>query len=185
MKIKKIFSLLVPAVLAATMTFPACDDVDDGKTNWERYADWRNQNETWIQEQIEKKDASGKALFTKYSPIYNSQVQFLMRFIGDPAANTGNLQPMYTSTATVNYTVHLCDGTRIDSSYHYTSQLSSQYLINGWSEIITRMHVGDSVEAILPYTLGYGQSGTTGVPPYSALRFNVKLVDVPNYETRP
>ena len=47
------------------------------------------------------------------------------------------------------------------------------------------MHVGDTVQIIIPYDLAYGQSGSGSIPPYSALRFNMRLMDVPGYEARP
>lgn len=173
---------VISLVLSFAMT--ACGDDDSSQTTWEQFTDWRNKNNAWITEQAALVDASGKPIYTKYQPRYN-QTQFLMRFINDTTETRGNLQPMYTSTATVNYAVYLYDGTRIDSAANYTSQLSSQSLIDGWSEIITRMHVGDSVEAILPYVLGYGSSGASAVYPYSALRFNIRLTNVPYYEVRP
>ncbi len=181
---KKSIPLLMFIFLTLSFIAPGCDDDDNNKTNWERYADWRNKNNDWVEQQANRTGADGKTLYTKYQPRYD-QTQFLMRFINDTTETAENLRPMYTSTATVNYAVYLYDGTRIDSAASYTSQLSSQGLIKGWSEIITRMHVGDSVEAILPYVLGYGSSGATGVYPYSALRFNIRLTDVPYYEVRP
>ena len=176
--------LMVLAVMLCGAFVSACDDDDSNKTNWELYADWRNKNTAWLEEQTAAKAPDGSPLYTVYSPRYNHS-QFLMRFINDTTLTRNNLRPLYTSTATVNYAVYLYEGTRIDSNANYTSQLSSQGLIDGWSEIITRMHVGDTVEAILPYNLGYGAGGGTGTPPYSALRFNIRLTDVPSHEVRP
>ena len=47
------------------------------------------------------------------------------------------------------------------------------------------MNVGDSVEIIIPYNMGYGGSQTGIIKPYSTLIFNLKLVDIPYYEVRP
>ena len=176
------FGLLL--AMAVGVITPSCDD-DDAKTTWEQYASWRESNTAWFNEQAMLKDEAGLPLYTLTAAAYNPQNQFLMRFIGNPEENEGNYQPLYTSTATVNYEVHLFEGTTIDSAANFTTQLSSSGLITGWSEVITRMHVGDSVEAILPYTLAYGSTGAMAVPPYSVLRFNIRLVDVPAYEVRP
>lgn len=181
----KILPFAVMAAVAISGAITACGDDDDDQDNWKKYEQWRLDNQAYIDDMAAKKGADGKPLFTSITPSYNPAGTFLMRFIGDPAENADNLQPLYTSTATVNYTVHLYDGTRIDSAANYTSQLSSPSLISGWSETITRMHVGDSVESILPYNLAYGASGNTSVLPYSTLRFNIKLVDIPQYEVRP
>ncbi|MDE7125880.1 MAG: FKBP-type peptidyl-prolyl cis-trans isomerase [Muribaculaceae bacterium] len=47
------------------------------------------------------------------------------------------------------------------------------------------MRVGDTAEVLIPYSMAYGMSGSGSIPPYSNLRFNVRLVDIVNYETRP
>ena len=182
---RHILPLVAVAMMAAVPVLSSCDDDDDQSKNWETYKEWREDNQAWFDAQAAATGADGQSLFKKYTPSYNAAGTFLMRFIGDPAENAGNLQPLFTSTATVNYQVHLYDGTRIDSAANYTSQLSSVYLIAGWSEMIMRMHVGDSIEAILPYGLGYGSTGSTSVNPYSALRFNIRLTDVPTYVVRP
>lgn len=181
------FKRILPAALALLMAAPvftACSD-DDTKTTWEQYADWRNDNEAWIKQQLERKDAQGKPLFTTFTPSYAPGYTIHYRFIGDPAENAGNLQPYYTSSVSVNYTVHLYDGTLVDSAANYTTPLNSSGLIAGWPIAIQQMHCGDSIEAILPYNVAYGSTGTSGVRPYSALRFNIRLVDIPAYEVRP
>ena len=47
------------------------------------------------------------------------------------------------------------------------------------------MHVGDTVQILIPYQSAYGSSSSGSVLPYSALRFNVRLEDIPDYEIRP
>lgn len=179
----RILPLALMGAVALNVAITACGDDDD--VNYDNYKQWREANQAYFDQQAEATDAAGKPLYGKYTPVYNSQNTFLMRFVEDPAANADNLQPLYTSSATVNYKVHLYDGTPIDSGYHYTTALNSAYLISGWSEAVTRMHVGDTTEVILPYMLGYGVTTSGGVPPFSVLRFNLRLVDVPTYEVRP
>lgn len=182
MKISRILpAALVLAVAAPMLT--ACSD--DTKTTWEEYADWREENQAWINKQLALTDAQGKPLFTTFTPSYAPANTIHYRFVNDPAENAGNLQPYYTSTVTVNYTVRLCNGTKIDSAANYTSTLNDSGLIPGWALAIQQMHCGDSIEAILPYNVAYGTTGSGSVPPYSALRFNLRLVDIPGYEVRP
>jgi FKBP-type peptidyl-prolyl cis-trans isomerase len=47
------------------------------------------------------------------------------------------------------------------------------------------MRCGDSVEVIIPYGLAYGSTGSTSIYPYSNLKFNIRLVDIPLYELKP
>ena len=48
-----------------------------------------------------------------------------------------------------------------------------------------RMHVGDTVEVLVPYAQGYGSSSQGKIKPFSALRFNIKLVDIAGEYIRP
>ena len=47
---------------------------------------------------------------------------------------------------------------------------------------LTNMVEGDSCEVIIPAYAGYGEQDRTNIPPYSALIFGIKLVDIPAYE---
>ena len=180
MKLSRIIPTALLVLIAAPV-FTGC--ADDVKTTWEKYADWRNTNEQWIQQQLARTDAQGRPLFTTYTPSYAPSSTIHYRFIGEQ--HPENLQPYYTSSATVNYTVRLYDGTLIDSAANFTSALNSARLIAGWPIVIQQMHVGDSIEAILPYNVAYGSTGNKNIEPYSALRFNIRLVDLPAYEVRP
>lgn len=185
MTLRKIFINLVitaVAVTAGSIVFTSCAD-DDESTNWNKYKDWREANTEWLNQQIALKGTDGNPLFTKVEPSYNPLGFVYMRHIGD--VHTDNLVPLYTSYVTVRYTLHLYDGTRVDSAASFTTNLNSQSLITGWATAIQQMHVNDSVEVLMPYNVGYGSTGNTSIPPYSTLRFNIRLLDIPYYETRP
>jgi FKBP-type peptidyl-prolyl cis-trans isomerase FklB len=178
---KKLF-YYISAVLAMT-AFSAClSDNDDSDLS--QYTDWLNTNTAWLNEQAALKNADGSAYYTKITPSWDSSEYVLMHFCEDPSANAGNLKPIYTSACKVNYTVRLYDGTLIDSAANYTAALNSG-LIDGWAIAVMNMHVGDTAQVLMPYQAAYGTSGTTGIDPFSALRFNIRLVDITNYETRP
>lgn len=171
---------ILAAGAAALMLTPFVTSCDDDKTTWEEYAEWREDNEAWVTGQSKLKAPDGTTLFERYTPPYNAGVFLLQRTIGEK--HTGNLKPLYTSTVTVNYEVHLYNDTLIDKGTEYVCKLNNTSLIDGWSMAIMNMNAGDSAEVILPYLLAYGPSGYSGVPPYSALRFNIRLVDVDAYQ---
>ena len=188
-KAKAPYLLALAAAMALTIpcavTLTSCDD-DDNKSAWEQYADWREENQQWVTQQAALRDPSGNLLFTAYTPTWAPSSTVYIRFLNDTTQTRDNLRPYYTSTTTVNYTVHLYNGTRVDSAANYTGSLNNQGLIDGWSMAITQMHVGDSIEAIMPYNIAYGVSGMgNDVPPFSALRFNIRLTDIPGYVVRP
>ena len=57
--------------------------------------------------------------------------------------------------------------------------------MSGWAIGIPQMHCGDTVELIVPYGVGYGAQNTGTIKPYSNLRFNIRLVDIPYLEAPP
>ena len=115
----------------------------------------------------------------------------LIRYLNDRSLTAGNLSPLLTSTVDVKYIGRLYTGEAFDSSYNQKANGDSIFrtsltgLIQGWQIALVNMNVGDSVEIIIPYNMGYGGSQTGIIKPYSTLIFNLKLVDIPYYEVRP
>lgn len=178
---KKIFYFV--AALTTLAAMHSCGLSEEEET-WEKYTDWRNTNNAWVEEQAALKNADGTSYYTKVQPNYDASKYVLMHYFEDPSQNVGNLQPLYTSSAKVNYTVRLYDGTLVDSAANYSNALNDG-LIEGWAIAVQQMHVGDTCQIIMPYNVAYGESGGTSIYPYSALQFNIRLVDITNYETRP
>ena len=114
-----------------------------------------------------------------------------MHYFNDTTLTRDNLSPLYTSTVDAKYIGYLYDGTPFDSSYLNTSpadsilRLSLAGVIPGWTVALSFMHVGDSCEVLIPYEYAYGNTGDRKIKPYSALRFIMKLVDIPGYEVQP
>lgn len=91
------------------------------------------------------------------------------------------LQPQQGDTVYVHYTGKLIDGTVFDTSEGgspFSFELGVGYVIQGWDEGIAYMKEGGKATLIIPSKLGYGTTGTTSIPPYSTLIFDVELVDV-------
>ena len=87
------------------------------------------------------------------------------------------------STITVKYTGTLQNGTVFDSTEKQggtpaTFQLSKGKLIDGWVQGIPGMKVGGERKLVIPPELGYGSSGTGGIPPNSTLIFDIQLLNV-------
>lgn len=165
------------AIVAVNLT--SCNDTD--YKTWHDYTDWREANDAWYQEQ----KVSGK--YQRYSPAWNEELEVLMRWENDRNATAGNLSPLFTSTVKVKYIGYLYDGTPFDSSYNNIDSVSvftPSALIDGWQIALEQMHVGDKVEVIVPYEAGYGNAFSGSVNPFSMLRFEMELKDIPQYEIR-
>ncbi len=111
---------------------------------------------------------------------------------GDPASAT----PLYTDTVTVHYLGRLLSsvsypyGYVFDQSYYgnYYDDVSKplqmaignsggNMLVDGFATALQHMRRGDHWMVYIPYQLGYGSQSQTGVPAYSTLIFDLRLVD--------
>ncbi|MCI8998853.1 MAG: hypothetical protein HFJ95_07660 [Muribaculaceae bacterium] len=176
--------------LLGLVAFTACND-DENQTTWDEYKEWREDNSAFFEEKKFLMTPEGTNYYQTITPAWNSTAQVLIRYLNDRSLTAGNLSPMLTSTVDVKYIGRLYNGEAFDSSYNlkvngdsiFRTSLTS--LIQGWQIALVNMHVGDSVEIVLPYNMGYGTTQSGIIKPYSTLIFNLKLVDIPYYEVRP
>ena len=87
--------------------------------------------------------------------------------------------PNINSLVTVHYTGTFIDGEKFDSSLDRgePSEFGVDQVIAGWTEGLQLMNRGAKYKFYIPYQLAYGESGSQSIPPYSALIFEVELVD--------
>lgn len=160
----------------------------------EEFPDWRNRNEAYFNDIYERArdnaDGSWK-LFLNYSlqdtiPTNNDDyiaVQVLEE-------GTGSGCPMYTDSVLVNYRGRLIPSTSYADGYVFDQSYDGEYnpetavpaqfyvggLIDGFTTALQHMHIGDVWRVYIPYNLGYGESGSSSIPGYSTLIFDIALV---------
>lgn len=169
----------LPIIAAALLGLCSC--LSDDEKLWNDYEDWRDKNEVWLETQLTEHS------YTKVTPKWNEELSVYMRWLNDRRQTEGNLTPLYTSTVKVKYKGWLYDGTPFDSSYLQTDSLAELQLsglIAGWNIAMEQMRVGDKVELLVPYSAAYGSSSLGVVKPYSTLRFELELRDIPAYEIK-
>ena len=102
----------------------------------------------------------------------------------------GTAHPLFTDSVVVNYSGRLmpsdtyADGYLFDSSY--TGELNPSFnvpvtlpldgTVIGFYTALQQMVDGDRWKVYIPYMLGYGVNGSTGIPGYSTLVFDINLV---------
>lgn len=89
--------------------------------------------------------------------------------------------PKATDTVTVNYRGTHIDGAEFDSSYKRNKPASFRVdrVIPGWTEALQLMKEGARWDLFIPAKLAYGERGAgTGIPPNSALIFEVELISI-------
>jgi FKBP-type peptidyl-prolyl cis-trans isomerase len=94
---------------------------------------------------------------------------------------SGTESPGPTNVVTVHYSGKLTNGVEFDSSYQRNQPASFPVngVIQGWTEALQLMHVGDRWELTIPPDLGYGSRGAgNAIPPDVTLIFEVELLEI-------
>ena len=86
-------------------------------------------------------------------------------------------RPDLCSSVTVKYKGSLLNGSVFDQSIANVS-FPLKNLIIGWQKGIPLIQKGGKIKLYVPPSLGYGSSGTSGIPGNSTLIFEIDLVDV-------
>ena len=103
---------------------------------------------------------------------------------------SGMEHPLYTDSVVINYSGRLMpsatypDGYQFDSSYkgelnpsfNVPVTLARNETVKGFYTALQQMADGDIWKVYIPYTLGYGVSGSSAIPGYSTLVFDINLV---------
>lgn len=178
---KKLIYISIAAIsLLASTT--SCGSSDN---NWNDYKEWRNANYEWYLEQQQLTNDDGTPYYTQLNPLSYPQSGILIHYFNDRSLTAGNLSPKETSSVKVKYTGKLYDGTVFDQTYESTTETRTFPLngtITAWQIAVADMHVGDTCQIVAPYPVAYGENGTSSIPPYSNLQFNIRLVDITGYE---
>lgn len=181
-----------PIILIAALSIFSIACSSDDENVWDEYSEWRQINEEWVLEQQNLTDGNGVPYYTKLVPEWNPSEYVLVHYFNDRNKTVGNLSPLYTSTVDVKYIGRFYNDEAFDSSYTLTASYGDSIfrttcanVISGWTAVLQDMRVGDSCVVVIPYTMGYGDTESELIKPYSALKFNIKLVDIPYYEAKP
>ncbi len=83
-------------------------------------------------------------------------------------------------TVKCHYSGTLVSGEKFDSSYDRgePAEFPVKGVIPGWTEALKMMKVGSKVKLFIPPALAYGAQGRPGIPPNSALIFEVELLEI-------
>ncbi len=92
----------------------------------------------------------------------------------------GEAKPTTSNTVRVHYHGTLVDGTVFDSSVDRGEPIEFAVtgVISGWTEALQLMTVGDKWKLYIPSEHAYGERGRPGIPPNSALIFEVELLEI-------
>ncbi|MBY0554138.1 FKBP-type peptidyl-prolyl cis-trans isomerase [bacterium] len=88
--------------------------------------------------------------------------------------------PTKADNVKCHYVGTLVDGTKFDSSVDrgQPAEFPVSGVIPGWTEALQMMKVGSKYKLFIPPELAYGPAGRPGIPPNSALVFEVELLEI-------
>lgn len=128
--------------------------------------------ETEEEKTVDPTTAPGQQLANFTPPEEVNELRFDEVAVGSGAAVSPG------ATVTIHYTGALAaDGVIFDSSVSRgePAKFSLDSLIAGWQEAIPGMNVGGKRRLYIPSDKGYGESGSSGIPPNSDLIFDIEL----------
>ena len=163
--------------LIGSFILTSCLDDD----SYEDYLDWKAENEAFFDAMRDSiNPETGKAYFDSLSPLSYPDSYVLYHIVD--SGYVDSLKPLYTSTVNVTY------NGRLDNHTTHSDEGTTDFLVNnmivGWIWMLQNMVVGEEVEVIIPWQLGYGAAGNgAAIPPYSTLVFEIKLNSIPKDET--
>ena len=105
-------------------------------------------------------------------------------------AGKGSGCPIYSDSVRVRYTGQLLPSTSYPQGYVFDTtnkngasdatagvvDMKISDLTAGFATALQRMHIGDQWDVYIPWTLAYGESGSSSIPGYSVLKFKIQLL---------
>ena len=189
MKIINLKALLL--LLMAAFAVVSCDETDEAG----EFDNWKARNIAFIDSiaNVARTNAGGNwKTFLAYGLVdtvkWSNEFYVYCQVL---ESGDGTSMPRYNDTVSVNYRGRLIptrsypNGYVFDQSYrgeldpevNVPAVLNLAGCVRGWTTAMTEMVKGDIWRVYIPYELGYGKDDYSAIPAYSALVFDMNLVD--------
>ena len=184
----------VIALMAMPLLFTACSETEETQ---EEYPNWKSTNTTYwntlyttTQSKISGGDTSWKLIktYTKQDSISGVNTDYIIVHVKQ--AGTGSGTPLGTDSVSVRYTGQLLPSTSYPAGLVFdttspsgttpatsgVAHLAVNGLVDGFATALQHMHIGDTWEVYMPWTLAYGETGSKSIPGFSVLKFEITLL---------
>ena len=191
---KKSILWIIGLLFSVSLTIVSCDETVGSV---DPYYEWEERNQAYI----DSIAAVAKANPAEWKVIHNyKSVPSLNELNPDVndyiyckvlKVGTGQLKPVSTDQITTHYRgqlIPLYNGAKVVFDQSFRGELDLDIavpvsfavneVVPGWTTALQEMHEGDRWEVYIPYKLGYGISGSTSIPGYSTLIFDMTLVKI-------
>jgi FKBP-type peptidyl-prolyl cis-trans isomerase len=167
----------------------------------ELYYNWKERNQHYIDSIAQVANANLGDEVGKWKVIhtykFNPPMNNLRPNVNDYVyckileKGTGKMSPLFTDTVSTHYRgklIPLYNGEKVIFDQSFSGELDKDVavpvsfavsgVIEGWTTALHFMKEGDRWEVHIPYNLGYGTYGSSSIPSYSTLIFDMSLVKI-------
>lgn len=185
---------IVGVLLVTLLTAVSCEETTGVP---DPYTDWENRNQLYIDSIARVAKANPdqwKVIHTyKFSPPLNDLNPDVNDYVYCKVLEkgTGTITPFFTDTVATHYRgqlIPLYDGSKVVFDQSFRGELNQDVavsvefpvsgVVEGWQTALQEMVEGDRWEVYIPYGMGYGTYGSSSIPGYSTLIFDMTLVKV-------
>lgn len=189
---------LIGLLFTATLSLASCDETDGVV---DPYYNWKDRNQAYIDSisnvaraNLGSEVGQWRMIHTyKYSPPLNDTFVDVNSYVYCKILEkgSGKVSPVFTDKVATHYRgklITLYDGQTLVFDQSYRGELNQEVavpvefdvngVIEGWIVALQQMVEGDRWEVYIPQNMGYGTNGSSSIPGYSTLIFDVALVKI-------
>ena len=191
---KKSLLWVIGLLVSASFMAVSCDETN---TAVDPYVDWELRNQNYLDSISKVAKSNPEQWKVIHTYKFNAPVGDLDFNVNDYVyckvleEGTGTIKPYYTDSVTVHYRgslIPLADGTKVVFDETYRGEfnkdvavpvgLAVDAVIEGWTTALQEMREGDRWEVYIPFGMAYGDRGSSSVPGYSTLIFDMSLAKI-------
>lgn len=187
-------TVVAAMLMAMPLLFTACSETNETQ---EEYPDWKNKNQTFWNRLYTETRRHATAGYTSWKLLKSYSIEDSLSVpntsyivVHVKQAGTGSGSPLGTDSVSIRYTGQLLPSTSYPAGLVFdttspsgttpatsgVAHLAVNGLVDGFATALQHMHIGDTWEVYMPWTLAYGETGSKSIPGFSVLKFEITLL---------
>ena len=191
---KKSILWVIGLLFAVSFTVVSCDETTGVP---DPYTDWEVRNQLYIDSIAKVARANPDQWRVIHTYKFDPPLNDLNPNVNDYVyckileEGTGTMKPYFTDSVATHYRgqlIPLYDGSEVVFDNSYQGELNTNVaepvgfavdgVVEGWQTGLQEMVEGDRWKIYIPYNMGYGSYGSSTIPGYSTLIFDMQLVKI-------